>query len=112
MIEGSRHKAHEEEQILPLVIENVLEKWAQRMGDHGFPPRLENFKAIAQELAQQNAELRVSQTCKTCEDMAARVLDRRRIFSQELRHGRKAMASRYCRLLSGHAATELISATG
>ena len=33
-----------------------MEKWAQKMGDHGFPPRLDIFKVVAQELAGQNAE--------------------------------------------------------
>ena len=52
----SRWKAHEEEQALPPAIEDALEKWAQKMDDHGFPPRLDIFKAMAQELAVQNAE--------------------------------------------------------
>ena len=52
----SRQKAHEKEQALPPAIEDALEKWAQKMDDHGFPPRLDIFKAVAQELAEKNAE--------------------------------------------------------
>ena len=52
----SRRKAHEEEQTLPPAIEDALAKWAQKMDDHGFPPRLDIFKAMAQELAVQNTE--------------------------------------------------------
>ena len=52
----SRQKAHEEEQALPPATEDALEKWAQKMHDHGFPPRLDIFKAMAQELAVQNVE--------------------------------------------------------
>ena len=53
----SRRKAHEEEQALPPAIEDALQKWAQKMDDHGFPPRLDIFRAMAQELAEQNAEV-------------------------------------------------------
>ena len=52
----SRRKAHEEEQTLSPAIEDVLAKWAQKMDDHGFLPRLDIFKTTAQELAVQNAE--------------------------------------------------------
>ena len=52
----SRQKAHEEEQALPPAIKDALEKWAQIMDDHDFPPRLDIFKAIAQELAVQNTQ--------------------------------------------------------
>ena len=52
----SRRKAHEEEQALPPAIEDALEKWALKMDEHGFPPRLDIFKAMAQELAEKNAE--------------------------------------------------------
>ena len=58
----SRQKAHEKEQALPPAIGDALEKWAQKMDDHGSPPRLDIFKAVAQELAEQN---RVFQPCKT-----------------------------------------------
>ena len=37
-------------------MEKALEVWAQKMGDHGFPPRLNSFKAMTQELAELNAE--------------------------------------------------------
>ena len=37
----SHRKAHEEEQALPPAIEDELQKWAQKMDDHGFPPRLD-----------------------------------------------------------------------
>ena len=43
----SRWKVHEEEQTLPPAIEDALAKWAQKMDDHGFPPRLDIFKAMA-----------------------------------------------------------------
>ena len=33
-----------------------MEKWAQKMDDHGFPPRPDIFKAMAQGLAEQNSE--------------------------------------------------------
>ena len=49
-------KAHEEELTLPPAIEDALAKWAQKIDDHGFPPRLDIFKAMAQELAVQNIE--------------------------------------------------------
>ena len=51
-----RQKAHEEEQTLTPAIEDALARWAQKMDDHGFPPRLDIFKAMAQELAVQTAE--------------------------------------------------------
>ena len=37
----SHRKAHEEEQALSPAIEDALQKWAQKMDDHGFPPRLD-----------------------------------------------------------------------
>ena len=40
-------KAHEEELTLPPAIEDALVKWVQKMDDHGFPPRLDIFKAMA-----------------------------------------------------------------
>ena len=49
----SHQEAHGEEQALPPAIEDALAKWAQKMGDHGIPPRLDIFKAVAQELAVQ-----------------------------------------------------------
>ena len=52
----SRQKAHEEEQALPPAIEKALEKWALKMVDHGFSPRLDIFKAMAKDLAEKNAE--------------------------------------------------------
>ena len=52
----SRQKAHEEEQALPPAIKKALEKWALEMDDHGFPPRLDIFKAMAKDLAEKNAE--------------------------------------------------------
>ena len=33
-----------------------MAKWVQKTDDHGFPPRLDIFKAMAQELAVQTAE--------------------------------------------------------
>ena len=38
-------------------------KWAQKTDDHGFPPRLDIFKAMAQELAVQNTEQTGDPTC-------------------------------------------------
>ena len=43
----SCRKAHEEELTLPPAIENALAKWVQKIDDHGFPPRLDIFKAMA-----------------------------------------------------------------
>ena len=40
----------------PQPIENALEMWVQKMEDLGFPPKLDIFKAMALELAEQNAE--------------------------------------------------------
>ena len=37
-------------------MEKALEGWAQKIGDHGFSPRLDSFKEMTQELAEQNAE--------------------------------------------------------
>ena len=34
----------------------ALEAWAQKIGDHGFPLRLDSFKAMTQEPVEQNAE--------------------------------------------------------
>ena len=59
----SCRKAHEEELTLPPAIEDALAKWAQKIDDHGFPPRLDIFKAIAQELAVQNTEQMGDPTC-------------------------------------------------
>lgn len=37
-------------------IEKALEKRALKMDHHGFPPRLDNFKPMAKDLAERNAE--------------------------------------------------------
>ena len=66
----ARQKPYEEEQILHSVIENALEKWAQKMDDHGFPPKLDILKAMAQELAEKNAKQKGNP--KTQEDLAAK----------------------------------------
>ena len=52
----ARRKAHEKEDILPPAIENAFEMSVQKMEVHGFPPKLDISKAMAQELAEQNAE--------------------------------------------------------
>ena len=54
---------HEEEQALPPAIEDTLEKWAQKMNDHGFPPRTDISLAMAQQLTVENAEETWDPTC-------------------------------------------------
>ena len=68
-----RQLAHEGEQVLPPAMERVLEVWAQKIGDHEFPPRLVSFKAMARERAERNAEQMGSYACETWEDLAAEV---------------------------------------
>ena len=56
-------KAHEEEQTLPPAIEDALAKWVQTMDYHGFPSRLDIFKAMVQKLVVQNTEQTGDPTC-------------------------------------------------
>ena len=67
----SWQRAREEEQTLSTAGENELEKWTQKIGSRGFPPRLDIFKAMAQDLAGKNAEQmgdskHAKPGCKSC----------------------------------------------
>ena len=52
----TRQKAHEDYQALTPGIEKALEQWVDTWGEHGFPPRLDLFKAVAAQLAERRAE--------------------------------------------------------
>ena len=51
----SRQKAHENHQVLTPGMEDALLQWAGESDARGFPPRLDLFKAMAVELASQQA---------------------------------------------------------
>ena len=51
----SRQKAHENHQALTPSMEDALLQWAGELDARGFPPRLDLFKAMAAELASQQA---------------------------------------------------------
>ena len=51
----SRQKAHENHQVLTPGMEDALLQWAGELDARGFPPRLDLFKAVAAELASQQA---------------------------------------------------------
>ena len=52
----SRRKANEKEQTLPPAHRECIRSVGAEMEDHGFPPKHDIFKAMAQKLAKQSAE--------------------------------------------------------
>ena len=60
----SRQKA-QEEQIQPPAIENALEKWAQKMDDHGFPPKVSFSRQCLRNKMQSRRDPKLAKPGKT-----------------------------------------------